>query len=516
MADRPRPVEDDALSAADLIRGPGNSWQRAQNEQLPRRRHPLFDDAPSTRSPEPEASLDALWGSDADDDNADEEPVIPSGITPGATESTAVAGEPTESSVPNTDLVIPDGITPNVAHAEAPKFADYDLVLGRVRSGRTAAPAEWDVAPPVSLAQWASAGEGLQLTTVYEAEEQPVSADNEVVDAAVIPVGITPAPAVEDTASAGAVVVLETGPRVDPEALLEHLTPAATIRPRQWWRRVLRLGPDVLTVQRAQIDGALRVPLARPVTVCVAQPRGMAGKTVTTIGICGAFASSRGGGVIAWDNNEGDSNLLDRLERAHQANVGDLLSTAAWFMQPESTMIELERVLQHQSTSFFKALGSDQRTNEAMTVAQFNAIHAVLRKYFPLVVIDTGNSKVAANWQAAITVADVVVVPLKLRPDHIVPAARMIRGLQDLGEQLANRLVLVISCGPGDRHLSGPQTRALFEQYGLNRFPLLEIPTDPVIDEEPVIRWADLADPTQDAYRGLGATVLALATANTN
>lgn len=300
--------------------------------------------------------------------------------------------------------------------------------------------------------------------------------------------------------------------RVDPEALLERMTPAATVRPAQWWRRLFRLGPDRATVQRAQVDAALQIALPRPVTVCIAQPRGEAGKTVTTIGICGAFASSRGGGVIGWDNNEGDSNMLDRLERAHMANVGDLLSTASWFLEPESTMIELERVLQHQKTSFFKALGSDQSTNKAMTVEQFTAIHTVLRKYFPLVVIDTGNSKLATNWQSAISVADVIVVPLKLRPDHIVPAARMIRGLQDLGEQVSNRLVLVISCGPGDRQLSGPETRDLFEQHGLLQFPLLEIPTDPVIDEDPVIRWADLAEATQDAYRGLGATILAMAT----
>jgi Mrp family chromosome partitioning ATPase len=42
----------------------------------------------------------------------------------------------------------------------------------------------------------------------------------------------------------------------------------------------------------------------RPVSFVVAIPKGGAGKTPVTLLLAGAFGVARGGGVLAWDNNE--------------------------------------------------------------------------------------------------------------------------------------------------------------------------------------------------------------------
>ncbi|HPZ50973.1 MAG TPA: hypothetical protein PLA44_14070 [Propionibacteriaceae bacterium] len=408
------PLDDDDVSAADLVGGASATWQNAQDKPMPRRRHPLF---------------------------VDDEPDKP--------------------------ITRPDATPPAEDHETTP-------------------------APEPAVA---ASGLGATRWTPADAADPDVSAAD---DSA----GIT-----ED--------VVETQGQVliDAEGLLERMLPKATIRPRQWWRRLLRLGPDAATVRRAQVEAGMRTPLERPLTIAVMQPRGEAGKTVTVIGVAAALATARGGGVIAWDANESGI-LADRLERQHLAHIGDLLSSTEWFLQPESTMIELERVLQHQSDAFFKALASNQASDDdelELSLAQFNALHRVLMKYFPITLIDTGNSEKAQVWRAAMSVADVIMVPLKLRPDHIVPAARALRNMQRRGDQLQGRVVLVISCGPGDRQLSGPDMRQLLQDHGLLQYQLIEVPTDPAIDTT-VVRWDAMADETQDAYRAIGATLLAMAT----
>lgn len=280
---------------------------------------------------------------------------------------------------------------------------------------------------------------------------------------------------------------------------------------QQWWRRLLRMGPSPADIAMIEDETSMRRPLERPITVAIAQTRGEAGKTVTTFGLGSALSAARGGGVVAWDNNEAPGNLADRLERDNQASIRDLLDAADWFMQPDALLVELERVLQHQSTGFLQVLASDPHGAASIDAEQFATVHAVLRKYYRLVIIDTGNSTRAVNWQVSMRVADVIVVPLKLRSDHMVPAARMIRGLQDAGEDLDGRLILVLSCGPDDRHMSAAEQAQLFAEFGLDRFPLLEIPTDGIINTASQLRWTDLAPATQAAYRRLGALTVELA-----
>lgn len=301
---------------------------------------------------------------------------------------------------------------------------------------------------------------------------------------------------------------------VDSVGLLDRLRPPHEVAPRQWWRKALSLGADEATIREAQDGAAMRIRLARPLTVAVAQTRGEASKTVTTFGLASALGVARGGGVVAWDNNEAPGNLADRVEREHGATMTDLLNSASYLMSSEATQVEVEFLLQHQDTGFFKVLAADDTGDHAINADEFATIHTVLGKYFPITVIDTGNSGRAANWKAAIHAADVIVVPIKLRPDHIVPAARMIRKLQDDGEELFERVILVVSCGPDDRHISEPEVERLFGDFGLDQFKRLDIPTDPMINSAAVLRWGDLAPATQAAYNHLGATVIAAVAEN--
>ena len=64
----------------------------------------------------------------------------------------------------------------------------------------------------------------------------------------------------------------------------------------------------------------------RPVSFVVANPKGGAGKTRVTLSLGGALGVARGGGVLAWDNNElrGTMNLCSE-HHGSTATVRDFL-----------------------------------------------------------------------------------------------------------------------------------------------------------------------------------------------
>ena len=84
-------------------------------------------------------------------------------------------------------------------------------------------------------------------------------------------------------------------------------------------RSVLRLRPGsserTERIARATAATAFR----RPVTIVVANPKGGSGKTPTTLLLAGALGQARGGGVVAWDNNELRGNMH---LRTHDTNAG--------------------------------------------------------------------------------------------------------------------------------------------------------------------------------------------------
>ena len=63
----------------------------------------------------------------------------------------------------------------------------------------------------------------------------------------------------------------------------------------------------------------------RPVSFVVANPKGGAGKTPVTLLLAGAFGVARGGGVLAWDNNELRGTMNRAASITAPATVRDFL-----------------------------------------------------------------------------------------------------------------------------------------------------------------------------------------------
>lgn len=277
------------------------------------------------------------------------------------------------------------------------------------------------------------------------------------------------------------------------------------------WRRLLRLGPTRDAVEMAEDEAAMRTELPAPVTIVIAQPKGGAGKTPTTIGLSSAIGSARGGDVLAVDNNELRGTLIMRSEAQHTRTMGNLTSKLDWYLDDPTVNSLAVHWCTNWQTAGFKVLAADPSA-EGITGAQFAGMHEVLTRYFPILIVDTGNSESAPNWQTALSLADVIVVPLRMRRDHLIPASQMLARLSERGVDIARKVVTVVSNG----NITVRPDAAEFTEQWFSMFPRIDVPYDPVIESSGPMTWATLSPATRRAYRQLGATVIPMAVASKN
>lgn len=269
------------------------------------------------------------------------------------------------------------------------------------------------------------------------------------------------------------------------------------------WRKLLHMGPSQAAVSQFADEKWLRAQFPRPIVIAVADPKGGAGKTPTTVGLAAAFGLARGSGVIAWDNNELRGTLADRTFSAHRNTVVDMLIRAESLLRPDTRVADVQAMLNYQSTGQFWVLGSSQEAGQAISGEQFATVREILSRFFSVIIIDTGNNEVAPNWVETVINADVLVVPVKWRKDNIVPAARMIETLTEQSRDIINRIVVVGTNGPGELM---PTIQTSVADW-FKPSPIIEIPTDPHIAEGAEIDWNQLQPATRRAYQSLGATV---------
>ncbi|MDF9717602.1 hypothetical protein KK617_15740, partial [Nocardioides sp. ChNu-99] len=240
-----------------------------------------------------------------------------------------------------------------------------------------------------------------------------------------------------------------------------------------------------------------------PRTIVFLNPKGGAAKTTGVLMAGHTFGTVRGGGVVAWDNNETRGTLgIRALRGEHRNTTRELLADLERFNDVYQARIgDLGAFVRSQGDAHFDVLASDERADVTGTIRadDFRAVHALLQRFYRLVVVDTGNNLRAENWLAAAEAADLMVVTSTVREDTGYSGLWMLDALADAGyTDFARRTVTVLS-DPSpkvDQQLAADLT-AVYEQRTRAVF---RVPYDPALVSGSVVPYGELSTATQRSW----------------
>ena len=187
-----------------------------------------------------------------------------------------------------------------------------------------------------------------------------------------------------------------------------------------------------------------------PRTIVFVNPKGGAAKTTGVLAAGYTFGTVRGGGVVAWDNNETRGTLGIRGARStHRNTTRELLEDLGRFKDVGQSRIgDLGSFVRSQGDAHFDVLASDERPDVTGTIAaeDFNEVHDLLERFYRIILVDSGNNMRAENWLAAVDAADLLVVTSTVREDTGYSGLWMLDALQDAGmHDLRYKTVTVLS-----------------------------------------------------------------------
>jgi MinD-like ATPase involved in chromosome partitioning or flagellar assembly len=218
----------------------------------------------------------------------------------------------------------------------------------------------------------------------------------------------------------------------------------------------------------------------------------------------------RGGAVVAWDNNETLGTLgIRTVPQRFSTTAVDLLANLARFERADARKGELGGFTRHQESGQYDVLVSDEdpRRMSQIGAPEFCRILDVLKRYYDIIAIDTGNNTRATNFLTAMDSADVLVIPISWAEDVVRSAGRLIDQLHETGHgDLVAGAVTVVT-GRRGADVTGPQIAAWREWYTAQTATVIEIPYDAHIAGGGAIVYSELAPATRRAYLRVAAAV---------
>lgn len=158
-----------------------------------------------------------------------------------------------------------------------------------------------------------------------------------------------------------------------------------------------------------------------PRTIVFINPKGGAAKTTGVLAAGYTFGTVRGGGIVAWDNNETRGTLGIRgMRSTHRNTTRELLDNLAAFNNVYQSRIgDLGAFVRSQGDAHFDVLASDERPDVTGQIHadDFAQVHQLLERFYKVILVDTGNNMRAENWLAAADTADLLVVTSTVRED---------------------------------------------------------------------------------------------------
>ena len=242
----------------------------------------------------------------------------------------------------------------------------------------------------------------------------------------------------------------------------------------------------------------------RAVSVLVNNPKGGTGKTPTALLLGGVLAAIRGGSVAILEVSDDPGALNFRAEGNPLLGLGELVRD----VDNVQTAGRLAGYTAPQ-TSFASVIGSTGR-RDRLTGESVVAVSNVIDDFYSIRVMDSGNVPTSSAFRGAVSVSDVLVIPVMNAGDSVLEAIQLLEELRAEGgssAELANRAIAIrLTDGRPENDAVREEVERLLSQAGVSA--LHEIPYDAHIAERGQLTLSRLNPATRDAFVAAAASVV--------
>lgn len=255
----------------------------------------------------------------------------------------------------------------------------------------------------------------------------------------------------------------------------------------------------------------IRRPLDGPRNIAVVNLKGGAHKTTASLMIAATLGVTRGGNVLAWDNNETRGTLGWRgIPTDHDRTAVDLLQNIDLLRAPGASNADLDPYVRPQGGMRFDILASDEDPGSAASIDDlaFGELNDALSRFYRVKVIDTGNNVRASNWLAAVRNADQLVIVSTVREDTFNAAAWMIDELRATGlaEQVDHAVTILSHSAKG--RFDPTLRRRLLAHFGAHTRAVTEVPYEQQFVDGSHLNWDRIHGKTKEAWMDATALII--------
>ena len=239
-----------------------------------------------------------------------------------------------------------------------------------------------------------------------------------------------------------------------------------------------------------------------PRTIAFVNPKGGAAKTTSVLATGYTFGTVRGGGVIAWDNNETRGTLGIRATRGgHHNTTRELIADLDRFSDAQSRIGDLDAFVRSPGRRALRRarLRRAPRRHRHHPGPGLHRRAPLLQRFYRLVLVDTGNNMRAENWLAAADAADLLVVTSTVREDTGYSGLWMLDALADAGYPNLKYKTITVLSDPSHRVDEG-LARDLVEVYSQRTRNVHRVPFDPALVTGSVVPYGRLSEETRRSW----------------
>jgi MinD-like ATPase involved in chromosome partitioning or flagellar assembly len=278
-------------------------------------------------------------------------------------------------------------------------------------------------------------------------------------------------------------------------------------RPPGGWRRALysatggfvNPGLGAAELARRELVHRIRSPLSGSHQIAVSSIKGGVGKTTVSACLGLVLAELRGDRAVALDANPDAGTLADRLTGEVEVTVRQMLNNIATIR----SWADVARYTSLAGRLQVLASEQDPASSEAFNRVEYEQVCAVLRRFFNIIITDSGTGLVHSAMEGTLALADSLVIIGAPTVDGASRASKTLDWLLAHGHRdLVANGVVVLSYDRVSRDVDRDRVR---EHFAARCRGVAEVPHDPHLATGGRIDLGALRPATRQAFMEIAA-----------